>query len=86
MHSLIALMLGRLRLSAADAITFYVRLAGTVFSDKKRFSKEIFKATVLEKEMQAIVKLSCGNEDEFMMDFSERVCKTYGIISYVSIY
>lgn len=68
--SIIALLLGRLRLSVADAISVYDDLASTVFSAKKRKGKEgAFKATILEKVIKNVVAARLnGREDALMYE------------------
>jgi hypothetical protein len=68
--SIIALLLGRLRLSVADAISVYDDLASTVFSAKKRMGKEgAFKATILEKVIKNVVAARLnGREDALMYE------------------
>ncbi|KAI9765683.1 MAG: hypothetical protein M1840_007241 [Geoglossum simile] len=54
---LIALLLGRLGLSAQEAIDEYVGLAGKVFSERKSKGKDgIFKAKRLEEAIQDVVR------------------------------
>lgn len=80
MRRLIALMLGRLRLTIDDAIEQYGQFARYVFSDKKWKGQDgTFKATKLEEIIKKIVK-TCGIEgsaDERMMDPrpADQVCK-----------
>ena len=67
-------MLGRLRMSAEDALAQYNAIAGRVFStsNKKLFGQDgTFKATTLENEMKRVVadnKNAKGNPDERMLD------------------
>ena len=76
--SLVALMLGRLRMSVEDAIACYGALAKTVFGDVKRFGDGKFKASNLENAIKDIVKKQTGQEDERMMDSrpNGECCKT----------
>lgn len=71
--SLIALMLGRLRMTTIEALQTYNSLAGAIFSkdNKKRPGKDgTFKASTLEKKVQEIVsKKGLG---EYMYDASEQ--------------
>lgn len=54
---LIAIMLGRLRMTVDETLQEYRRLAKTVFSDTKNvFGDEAYKATTFEKAVQAIVR------------------------------
>lgn len=60
-RSLIAILLGRLGLSAGEAIQLYKRLAERVFSEKKwKFQDGTFKATILEKEIKKVVTEKLG--------------------------
>jgi hypothetical protein len=72
-------MLGRLRLSVDKAIEAYGNFAEKVFSDKKQFWKDgMFKASNLEKAIQAIIQESLGDPDACMFDPrpSSEACKT----------
>ena len=71
--SLIALMLGRLRMSTTEALEKYNTIAGHIFSAKnvKRMTQEgKFKATTLEREMKQIVaaKIQGSNGEARMLD------------------
>ena len=64
--SLIALMLGRLRMSTTEALEKYNTIAGHIFSAKnmKRMTQEgKFKATTLEQEMKKIVAAKIQGSD-----------------------
>ncbi|KAM3066473.1 hypothetical protein ACMFMG_012057 [Clarireedia jacksonii] len=77
---LIALLLGRLRLSVPEAIDKYRLLAKKVFSDKKSRGKDgCFKASSLEKAIKDVVeeKLGRGHTDEKMFIFNRSSCKTF---------
>ncbi|CAE6482651.1 unnamed protein product, partial [Rhizoctonia solani] len=66
-----AVMLGRLRMSIDDAIRSYTQLTRSVFSERKlTFTGETgaFKATVLERELKAMVCRAVGDEDAKMME------------------
>ena len=57
-YSLIALMLGRLRMTTSDALRTYNQIAGSVFCKANRkhsFKDGAFKATTLEKQIQNLV-------------------------------
>ena len=56
-NSLIALMIGRLRMSVDDATRVYAALSDKVFSKKnmKTLKNELFKATTLEKAFKDII-------------------------------
>jgi len=79
---LIALMLGRLRLTIDEAIEQYGQFARYVFSDKKWMGQDgTFKATKLEEIIKKIVKAYGveGSADERMMDLRpvDQVCKSF---------
>jgi hypothetical protein len=78
-NRLIALLLGRLRLSVPEAIDKYRLLAKQVFSDKKSRGKDgCFKASNLEKAIKATVeeKLGEGHADDKMFVANGSSCKT----------
>jgi hypothetical protein len=75
-------MLGRLRMSVDKAIEAYGTFASQVFSERERqpFWKDgMFKASDLEKAIQAIIQESTGDPNARMFDPrpSSEVCKTY---------
>ncbi|KAJ7865950.1 acyl transferase/acyl hydrolase/lysophospholipase [Mycena leptocephala] len=77
---LIALMLGRLRMSVKDAVKAYGELSKEVFSDvKSQGSNGRFKASKLEKEIKGIVGAHSASQDpeERMEDTRENSCKTF---------
>jgi hypothetical protein len=80
LRRLIALMLGRLRLSVDDAIGHYSQFAKHVFSEKKWKGQDgTFKATKLENAIKKIVTSSGERQaDELMMDPlpEHEICKT----------
>jgi hypothetical protein len=79
LFSLIALLLGRLRLSVPEAIDKYRLLAKTVFSDKKSLGKDgKFKASNLEKAIKDVVKEKLGPDraEERMFVSDIEACKT----------
>jgi len=81
---LIALMLGRLRLSVSDAINHYDSLAEKVFSDgKKVIGDGHFKGSVLRDVVKKIVEAKTADADSRMMetDSDGKVCKTYVDVS-----
>ncbi|KAJ7888025.1 hypothetical protein B0H13DRAFT_1888574 [Mycena leptocephala] len=76
---LIALMLGRLRMSVKDAVKAYGELSKEVFSDvKSQGSDGRFKASKLEKAIKGIVGTHSASQDpeEGMEDTRENPCKT----------
>lgn len=82
MRSLIAILLGRLGLSAGEAIEVYRRLAERIFSERKpKWKDGAFKATVLEDEIKSVVGEILGPEraDAKMLEDEgqEQRCKMY---------
>ena len=78
-HRLIALLLGRLRLSVPEAIDKYRLLAKQVFSEKKAPGKDgTFKASNLEKVIKDTIewKLGKGHANEKMFVDDTSVYKT----------
>lgn len=60
---LIAILLGRLRLSAAAAITIYLKLASTVFSQKKFKGQDgRYSASKLEEVIKGVVQSVLGSD------------------------
>ncbi|KAJ6487319.1 hypothetical protein DFH09DRAFT_1054217 [Mycena vulgaris] len=77
---LIALMLGRLRMSVKDAVKAYGELSKEVFSEvKSQGSNGRFKASKLEKAIKRIVGARSASQDpeEGLKDARENVCKTF---------
>ncbi|KAH0541722.1 hypothetical protein FGG08_003814 [Glutinoglossum americanum] len=82
---LIAILLGRLKLSVSDAIDKYRILAKTVFSERKARGKDgAFKASKLEQAIKDVVewKLGSGHADENMFELEssesgEESCKIF---------
>ncbi|TVY13428.1 Kinesin light chain, partial [Lachnellula arida] len=80
---LIAILLGRLRLSVPEAIDKYRTLAKDVFSDKKfRLQDGIFKASNLERAIKDVVEGTLGNGRANERMFEEesgkfKPCKTF---------
>ena len=61
---LVATLLGKLRLSAGDAIRAYEDFAESVFSDTKGMGHDgIFKASKLEEAVKRVVRASFGPEN-----------------------
>jgi hypothetical protein len=81
---LIALMIGRLRMSMSDTIMHYDSLAKKVFSDgKKVVGDGHFKGSVLRDVVRELVEAKTANADSLMMetDSDGKVCKTYVDVS-----
>jgi len=79
---LIALLLGRLRLSVSEAINTYRALAKQIFSEKNNTGKDgTFKASNLERAIKETIELKLGEghaDDKMIMtDNMSENCKTY---------
>jgi calcium-independent phospholipase A2-gamma len=75
--SIIAIMLGRMRMSIEDCITEYQRLGSIVFG-KQRHGEYMFDEKVLVRETKAVVLKYLGNEDAPLLDpLEEDACKTW---------
>ena len=76
-YRIIALMLGRLRMSADTAIAHYDDLVQQVFSDMKRWGNEKFKATKFEEVIKSVVKAVTGDSESPLLEGDEAgVCRT----------
>ncbi|KIJ30084.1 hypothetical protein M422DRAFT_187616, partial [Sphaerobolus stellatus SS14] len=75
--SIIALMLGRLRMSINDAIDCYDGLTKTVFKATQVGRDGKFKHKVLEKVIKDVVKKQLGTEEERLLDSRNNACKTF---------
>ena|ERR1700722_5538796 len=66
MNSLIALMLGRLRMSVDEASIAYASLASQIFSkdNMKKWKPELFKASTLEEAFKKVVAEAGKKADE----------------------
>ncbi|EAQ84177.1 hypothetical protein CHGG_10581 [Chaetomium globosum CBS 148.51] len=77
---LVALLLGRLRLTVPEAIAHYTSLAETIFTARKPFWKDgRFKASALEDSIKRVVEQTLGNANE-KMDAGNGLrtrCKTF---------
>jgi hypothetical protein len=76
---LIAILLGRLRLTTSEAIFHYTNLSKTIFSEKNRFWKDgTFKASNLEKAIKSVLETKLGKDhsNEMMYDSRDEICKT----------
>jgi len=72
---IIALMLGRLRMSTNECIDAYLEMSKTVFGQTQGFThREKFSPEALEQAIQDIVKRKTGDENAFLMD--PACCKT----------
>jgi len=81
-HGVIAIMLGRLRMSVPEAIKEYAHLIESVFSERKlKFQRGAFKASKLESAITDVVlKYSTSSSDDGrMLDprHQNDVCKTF---------
>ncbi|KAI9859482.1 MAG: hypothetical protein M1813_006624 [Trichoglossum hirsutum] len=79
---LIAILLGRLKLSVSEAIDKYRVLAKTVFSEKKAKGKDgTFKASKLEQAIKDVVELKLGpghaDENMFESEGGDEACKIF---------
>ncbi|KAJ7798552.1 hypothetical protein B0H14DRAFT_32821 [Mycena olivaceomarginata] len=77
---LIALMLGRLRMSVEDATKAYGQLSKEVFSDVKFHGSDgRFKASKLEKAIKQIVETysASRNPEDSLEDIRDNACKTF---------
>ena len=77
-YSIIALMLGRLRMDVETAIDSYNNLAQQVFSDPKRWPGDgRFKATNLEEAIKSVVRNVTGNPEEPLLEVGNApLCRT----------
>ena len=71
----IALMLGRLRMSIADAIRAFATFSQHAFSDTTLFGNK-FEASTFERAIKQIVRQQTGGTDQRMIEVNG--CKTYG--------
>lgn len=83
-YSVIACMLGRMRIPVKRAISFYERLVKSVFSDKKQFGSggpEAFKQSKLIEALMEIIQEVTGNKDEKLGNelSSKPSCQTYAL-------
>ncbi|KIJ50252.1 hypothetical protein M422DRAFT_116234, partial [Sphaerobolus stellatus SS14] len=74
---IIALMLGRLRMSINDAIDCYDRITKTVFKATQVGRDGKFKHKVLEKVIKDVVKNQVGTDEERMLDTRDNACKSF---------
>lgn len=85
-HSLIALMLGRLRMSVDSAIRAYAKLSKSVFSKVKRNGDGKYRATKLEAAVKEIVRQYTGDAETRIMEYREGadLCRMYVACIFVS--
>ncbi|KAF8603241.1 FabD/lysophospholipase-like protein [Ceratobasidium sp. AG-I] len=69
---LVAILLGRLKLTIEEAIDSYVEILRLGFVKKRFGLDEVFSATALEKAMGNIVARRCGRADARMIDSENR--------------
>lgn len=83
--SLIALLLGRLRLSVPEARKAYVRIAKDVFSVPRYVKKNKFDGQRLEEAVKQLLReQSVGSSgEERMIDPSRPACKAYVLLDYL---
>jgi hypothetical protein len=81
---LIAIMLGRLRMSVADCISAYMELSGEVFQEKHYLPVKLngelrgrFDTKALENAIKKIIRSRGGDEDLLMKDTGQPSTKTY---------
>ena len=74
-RSLIALLLGRLRMSIDDAIKYYVKFAERVFSAKQIGRDGKFNEKTFEDAIKEIVAKVTKNPQERMLDKRSNACK-----------
>ena len=82
---LIALMLGRLRMSVDECIEAYIKLSKEIFDDKKSFlevrrlgGSAQYAASAMEEKMKDIIRSKTGDEDTKMGDpLRKECCKTF---------
>ncbi|KAI5816070.1 acyl transferase/acyl hydrolase/lysophospholipase [Pyronema omphalodes] len=78
---IIALMLGRLRMSTTEALAAYIELSTAVFSEKKVWilQEGLFKATKLETEIKKTISRysELHDSDSDMLDTRDQSCKTF---------
>ncbi|KAM7208430.1 Acyl transferase/acyl hydrolase/lysophospholipase [Rhypophila decipiens] len=74
---LIALLLGRVRLSVPEARKEYVQIAKEIFSVKTYLKSNKFDGRKLEEAVRSLLKRHLGNGEEKMLDRSKLSCKTF---------
>jgi hypothetical protein len=72
---IIALMIGRLRMSTNECIDAYLKISKTVFGQPQGFThREKFSPEALKQAIKNIVKRKTGDKNAFLMD--PACCKT----------
>ena len=67
--SIIALMLGRLRMSVSECITAYIITSERVFGQPQNFTyREKFDPQALEEAIKTVVKQRVGSPDALLQD------------------
>ena len=75
-YRLIALLLGRLRLSVPVAIDKFAHMSEKIFSERKSiFSDGKFKATILENCIKDTLKSIGMDEEARVLDGNDKGCK-----------
>ncbi|KIJ39564.1 hypothetical protein M422DRAFT_174934, partial [Sphaerobolus stellatus SS14] len=74
---IIALMLGRLRMSINDVIDCYDQLTKTLFKATQVGRDGKFNHKVLEKVIKDVVKHQVGTDEERMLDTRDNACKAF---------
>jgi hypothetical protein len=75
---IIAIMLGRLRMSVSECIKAYLEMSENVFGQPQNLThREKFNPDALEKAIKVVVKEKTGDNDAVLLDPS--CCKTYVI-------
>jgi hypothetical protein len=83
-NSLIAIMLGRLRMSVEDCITAYIRLSSRVFQKKHAFPVKIsgkikarYSSEELRRAIEDVVEANHLDKDTLLKDTSPQACKVF---------
>ncbi|KAK3376988.1 hypothetical protein B0T24DRAFT_665831 [Lasiosphaeria ovina] len=74
---LIALLLGRVRLSVPEARKEYIQIAKEIFSVKTYLKNSKFDSRTLEKAVKSLLGRRLGNGEEKMLDRSKSSCKVF---------
>lgn len=76
---LVAILLGRLRMSMTDAIDVFTRFSTTIFGEKQpRWRGSKYSAKTFENVIKSVVKSKLGAEGTKMRDLEEHNCKRCG--------